>query len=234
MEENPQVIPVPVEIIVPWKPREVWIALAVMLFLSLGFALLVMFFNNSEIVVNLGSFLVELFYLVPVLVILYWKKTTWDTFGLRKFHGGFIQVGCGWLLGVYLVIFLHNSVLAVLNLDTQSLEILRLFSQMESPYWLLLTGIVVAPFVEELFFRGFVYAGLRQQWGWRKAGWVSSLVFAIFHLSPVALVPTFLLGYVFASLYEQSKSIWPGVILHFLVNFFGLIVALVLSNLVSL
>jgi len=234
METTPQAIPAPVENTVPWAQREIWIALPVMLLLSLGFAVLVALFKGPELLVNLAGLLIELLYIVPILVVLFWKQTTWEAFGMRKFNRSFLRVGCGWLLGVYLVIFLHNSILTALNLNTQGLEILRLFSQLESPFWLLLTGVVVAPFVEELFFRGFVFAGLRQHWGWKKAGLVSSLIFAIFHLDPVALIPTFLLGYVFASLYEQSKSIWPGVILHFLVNFVGLVSVLVLSKVASL
>jgi membrane protease YdiL (CAAX protease family) len=31
-------------------------------------------------------------------------------------------------------------------------------------------------------------------------------------------IPVFILGYVFAYLYQKSNSIWPGIIIHALVN----------------
>jgi membrane protease YdiL (CAAX protease family) len=36
------------------------------------------------------------------------------------------------------------------------------------------------------------------------------------------------LGYIFAHLYQKSNSIFPGMILHFLVNAFGIITLFVL------
>ena len=55
--------------------------------------------------------------------------------------------------------------------------------------------------------------------------------FAAAHLDLVALIPTFILGCVLAYVYHRSNSVWPGVILHFLVNAFGLLAALVSTRL---
>jgi membrane protease YdiL (CAAX protease family) len=51
---------------------------------------------------------------------------------------------------------------------------------------------------------------------------LSSAIFAIAHLQLAALIPTFILGNVLAYVYHRSNSLWPGMILHFLVNAFGL------------
>jgi membrane protease YdiL (CAAX protease family) len=75
--------------------------------------------------------------------------------------------------------------------------------------------------VEEIFFRGFLFQGFRQQYGWIKGGLLSAAVFAIGHLDPVSLIPTFILGLLLAYMYHRSNSVWPGIILHFLVNAFG-------------
>ena len=76
--------------------------------------------------------------------------------------------------------------------------------------------------VEEIFFRGFLFQGFRQKYGWVNAALLSSAIFAAAHLDPVALIPTFVLGIVLAYVYHRSNSLWPGIILHFLVNAFGL------------
>lgn len=82
----------------------------------------------------------------------------------------------------------------------------------------LLLGAVVAPVAEEIFFRGFIYGGMRNLWG---VGWgmvVSSVVFALVHITPGVLVPIFVIGLVLAYLYERTGSLWPSIILHALVN----------------
>jgi membrane protease YdiL (CAAX protease family) len=60
---------------------------------------------------------------------------------------------------------------------------------------------------------------------------VSSAVFAVAHLDPVALIPTFILGLLLAYLYQRANSLWPGIILHFLVNGLSLCAAFAYTRL---
>ena len=82
---------------------------------------------------------------------------------------------------------------------------------------------VVAPFAEEIFFRGFMFAGMRDRWGLLAGVLVSSLVFALFHMSLSTLVPIALMGAVFALLYERAGSLWPCIALHAIVNLIGVL-----------
>ncbi len=91
-------------------------------------------------------------------------------------------------------------------------------------------GALVAPVVEELFFRGFIFAGFRQKYGWQKAAALSSALFALLHLTPTAFIPIFILGYIFAALYHFSGSIWPGILMHALSNSLALGAAYLLAN----
>lgn len=81
-------------------------------------------------------------------------------------------------------------------------------------YFLLLC--IIAPVVEEIIFRGFIYAGLRRNLrpGWAAA--LSALAFAGAHLP--AATGTFLfiaaLGFVLAVLYENTRSLLPAILLH--------------------
>jgi len=78
---------------------------------------------------------------------------------------------------------------------------------------LLLAGLAV-PIAEEMFFRGVLYAWLRSKWGIWIGTIVSSLVFGLLHGSPGMVAATFVLGSLAAILYENSRSLWPAIILH--------------------
>ncbi len=92
----------------------------------------------------------------------------------------------------------------------------------------LLLGAVVAPVAEEVFFRGFLYAGARKVWGTTLGAVISAAVFAVVHVFPGVLPPIFIMALIFALIYEQTQSIWPCIILHGAVNavaFIGAFVA---------
>jgi membrane protease YdiL (CAAX protease family) len=108
---------------------------------------------------------------------------------------------------------IYSLILAQFNLRMQQ-DLSPLLAELSSPWLFLLGAIVVAPVVEEIFFRGFLFAGLRGRYGWQKAAAISAALFSLVHLQPTAAVPIFLLGLVFAFLYERSGSIWPAVLMH--------------------
>jgi len=125
----------------------------------------------------------------------------------------------------YMIILFHNTILTLLGVTTQGDEILQLFNALDSPIWFIIVGVVFAPVVEELFFRGFLFQGFRQKYGWIGGMLSSSTVFAIAHLDPAALFPTFLLGCLLAYMYHRSNSVWPGIIIHVMINAMGLCAA---------
>jgi membrane protease YdiL (CAAX protease family) len=84
--------------------------------------------------------------------------------------------------------------------------------------WLLVLLCVVVPIGEEIFFRGFVYGGLRARWGAPLALLVSSAFFAAVHLQVVHAFPIFLLGIVFAVVYHRTGSLVPAMVAHGLNN----------------
>ena len=73
---------------------------------------------------------------------------------------------------------------------------------------------VWTPLTEEMFFRGFIFAGLAPRMGLWRAMLVSALIFSIFHLSLGLLVPVFITGFLLAWLYQQTGSIWPSIVAH--------------------
>ncbi len=72
------------------------------------------------------------------------------------------------------------------------------------------------PLTEELFFRGFVFAGLVHRRGVPGALIYSALIFSAFHLlaGPGVLVPIFITGILLAWLYHRTGSLWPSIAAH--------------------
>lgn len=76
----------------------------------------------------------------------------------------------------------------------------------------LLAGLI-APFGEELLFRGVLFTWLRR-WGFVLAAILSSLVFGLAHGFNVVFPAAVVLGILCAILYEKSGSIWSAVAAH--------------------
>lgn len=81
--------------------------------------------------------------------------------------------------------------------------------------------IGVAPIAEELFFRGFVYSGLRRALSIWPAIVISGVVFGSIHLiggnvGVAVLISAF--GIVLAYLYERTGSIWTPIVAHMINN----------------
>jgi membrane protease YdiL (CAAX protease family) len=74
--------------------------------------------------------------------------------------------------------------------------------------------VIMAPMAEEVFFRGFLFAGLLRRFGPIGAAAISGAVFAATHFDVALLGPAFIGGSVFAFLYWRTGSIWPGIVTH--------------------
>jgi membrane protease YdiL (CAAX protease family) len=201
---------------VPWTPRDAWWAAGAMVLWLLVSGASMLFARLLSLELNPGLTVtaLELLLLVPVWWLAVHKYGAgWQDLGLRGFSGTALGLGCGLLILSYLFNLIYSLVLAQFNLRMQQ-DLMPLLSELSSPWWFLLGAVVVAPVVEEIFFRGFLFAGLRGRYGWQKAAVISSALFALVHLQPTAVLPIFLLGLIFALLYERSGSIWPAVLMH--------------------
>lgn len=208
----------PDENIVPWTIVDTWLGLLFMIVITAGLLVVSYFYKETTLFQTLGLLGSELALLLPVLIIMGLRKANWSSLGLRKFNKKFLGIGCGLLLVAYVIVIANNLVFYILHISTQGEQIFQLFLKLKYPYWLVVIGVFIAPLVEEIFFRGFLFGGMRQHYGWKKAALISSIVFSIAHLDIAAALPTFALGFTFAYLYHQAKSIWPGIVMHFLVN----------------
>ena len=228
-----QLVPTPAlpDYSVPWKFMDNWIGVALLALIDvIIFMIMIQRSRRAEIAESAAVVLLELAYLLPVIFIFAWRGIHWRHLRFSNFKWDTLGTGCGLLVGSYILIIAHNALLYLLGVDTQGENIMKLFAELDSPFWFFIVGAIFAPLVEEIFFRGFLFQGFRERYGWVTGMLLSAAVFAVAHLDLVVLIPTFILGCLLAYVFHRSNSIWPGVILHFLVNSFGLLAAYFASN----
>jgi len=211
---------------VPWTARDVWQGLILIIVLLIIFAPLAYGLVQLQ-GMDAGSIvaLTELSLLVPVWILAVRKYGAGPgDFGLRRFKSADFAVGCGLVILSYSFNVCYAVLLAPFNLRIQA-DMSPLLASLPSPWMFFVGAVIIGPVVEELFFRGFVFAGLRTGYGWKKAAVISAAVFAAFHLQLTFLIPGFILGYIFAYLYQRSHSIWPGILMHGSINTLGVLVS---------
>jgi hypothetical protein len=83
---------------------------------------------------------------------------------------------------------------------------------------LFLAAVVTAAICEEALFRGLIMGLLAHRAGWGSAVVWSAVLFALYHLNPVVLLPVTLVGAYLGLLVWRSGSIYPAVVAHALNN----------------
>lgn len=146
---------------------------------------------------------------------------TFADLGFRRVPLERLWLSAGLVVFAYVAVVLWQLILMPFGVtpeqDTETL--------VQSPAVLPLSAfavIIVAPLVEEVFFRGFVFGGLASRLGWAPAALLSGFLFGAVHgNAPEALpliVPFTLIGAAFAWGYYRTGSLWVSVAAHFLFN----------------
>lgn len=81
-----------------------------------------------------------------------------------------------------------------------------------------LTICVGAALLEELIFRGIILEQLLKRYSFWTSIIVSSVLFGAVHLNPIQFVSATTLGIVIGWIYARSRSVWPGILIHFVNN----------------
>ncbi len=172
---------------------------------------------------------------IPMLLLLHFRliapgAATWEELGLRPLRlGRVVRVGVGTgLAGLGLTIAIGLLLGAIGLRQNQAEQFTFLRREGVGTFVaVLLLGAIVAPFVEELFFRGFIFGLYRR----RQPLWVayvaSGSLFAVLHANPRAMdlgqagalvVGVFTLGTLLAWAYQRTGSLYPSMVAHGLNN----------------
>jgi membrane protease YdiL (CAAX protease family) len=88
---------------------------------------------------------------------------------------------------------------------------------------MLIAAGILAPFWEELFFRGYIFTSFRNQKGLWQGLIFSAAIFAVVHANLAALLPIFVLGLSLAAIRHYSDSLIPAMIAHAFNNIVAII-----------
>ena len=145
----------------------------------------------------------------------------WARLGLRRFPLWVVVLMPPLALILQVVTGIFSEILSPLlggMKNPQGCDISQAFGA--EPYLAVISIAVIAPLVEEVVFRGFIYGGLRRKWGVTLSVVVSALIFSLAHSFSVGgsillLAPSlFIAGVALALVYERSRSLIPGMALH--------------------
>jgi hypothetical protein len=74
---------------------------------------------------------------------------------------------------------------------------------------------------EEVFFRGFLFTGLRSRFRFVVAAALSAAAFALFHVTPLHLPLFFFVGLGLAYVYDRHGTLWASISAHMAFNVVG-------------
>lgn len=181
--------------------------------------------------VRLEDLLSNALIFIPVQLLAYLVIVGFMVLIVRIRHGADLMDGIGWnapnrktaalaLFGGIGLAILSQIVAGLLSRWTPaSLPVERLFEQPTSAYIVSIFAIFVAPIVEELFFRGFLYPALAQRTGTTAAIWLTALAFTVLHGAQLsyawaALAPILVVGLVLTIIRAVSRSVALSVLVH--------------------
>lgn len=201
---------------------DVWfvVALTIVLILYAG-SMLQLKFGLAGV---FGTQLIILF--IPLLVVIYTKRDLCLTYGFRKtgiknFLGGIF------LIAGFIPINLVISI-GLISLFPDSAENgVTVFDELMGGNLLsVLFVIALAPAVcEEMMFRGVIFHAMKEKYRISTAIGIVAVLFGIYHMSLVKLIPTGLLGFVICYVAYRADSIYPAMLMHFLNNAFSVLIS---------
>ena len=105
-------------------------------------------------------------------------------------------------------------------------SLLEAMSHMDMMWKVLIafSAIIMAPWFEEVLFRGLLQSMLRRFIGPWPAILIASAIFAMFHAQPQHWPPLFALSVALGYNYERCGRLWPAILIHMLFNGVNIII----------
>jgi membrane protease YdiL (CAAX protease family) len=174
---------------------------------------------------NISNLSFSIFYGIQALLMLgvvwffaiYWRGATVRDLGFRYYSilktiwYTFIS-----LILIFLVSFLYVLALkSIFGIEAPPSKVDELISNRNiSSNILIIITTIIAPFCEEIYFRGFLYSAFKNNFGVTVALFLSSFLFALAHLEIYSFIPLMIVGWLLAYIFEKTKSIFAVIFLH--------------------
>lgn len=197
--------------------------------LMLCIQLLLIFYVGSFAQVKwgfVGVFVQQVLILIIPLIYAWYIKTDMKKLFSIKLPNirGIMSALCMFIGGYLINLVLSLFLTSIFKESTQNIN--GVFeSLLEAPILSIIFVLAVMPAIgEELMFRGFILGSLKNKQKIIMAMMISSVIFGVYHMSLVKLIPTALLGFLLAALVIGNESIIPAMIMHFLNNLSSLLI----------
>jgi membrane protease YdiL (CAAX protease family) len=147
---------------------------------------------------------------------------SWFDIGFRRIGRGTIMRAVIWALATVIIVGAVNYALQwIMGESFQNPQTMMLapggFSWINLTVMLVMGG-VIAPFAEELAFRGLLYGYLRRRMAIPVALLIMAVCFAAAHLIVLLMPALFVVGLILGVAYERSGSLWVPIIVHGVFN----------------
>lgn len=219
----------------PWLIRDLFYVIALMWTILLGAEYLLHYFGFIEAFKNQKPSSTVVFAIIVVqwiamlgplyLIVLRRIENFWAALGFNNK----LSVGqCfKWAIAYYLLYFLLN---ALINIVLVSFDIQLPGYQAQQPhlpifgsatldiFLAVLVMVILAPIIEEIFFRGFILNTLVSKIGTSWGNFIAALIFAGIHFEFQSILGLLLLAVILNALFIRTGSIWPAIIFHILNN----------------
>ncbi|WP_303006380.1 ABC transporter permease subunit/CPBP intramembrane protease [Romboutsia ilealis] len=164
---------------------------------------------------------------LPLLFAYYIKTDFKKTFSLRKINLKQILGGIVIWMGGFVLINLITQI--TLYLFPQNMEVAEALTDaiiIKDNLVLNLAIVALMPAIcEEIFFRGFIFTSFKGKSSSKIAIITSGILFGFMHMDFLRIIPTSILGIIFAYTVYKSESIFIAMILHFINNSIAVLVS---------
>jgi membrane protease YdiL (CAAX protease family) len=160
--------------------------------------------------------------IVSVLICLKKEKKKWKDVGITSLRSQGNNLLLGLFLGASSIVFITMILLVTKQITLVPAKITLHFL---TEICLFFVSFIFVALNEELFFRGYVISALKQTKSYPIIYIVSSLVFGFAHLGNpnvhlLGIVNVFLISFLFAYMFIQTKTLWMSMGYHLTWNFF--------------
>lgn len=222
-----------------WKTRkvglaEILIAVGVFILLAVGAVLGLSFLELGRVsLLAISQVAIYAAALVGILAAVGFRRVGFASLGFVRATWKWILIGVGIAFVSRMLSFIIVPIYILTTGDSTNpqqglFEDLLGGSAFQITLFALAIGLL-APFAEEMFFRGMVFGWLRR-WGFWLAAIISAGLFGIAHGVNFIFPASFALGLLNAYAYEKSGSLWPAIVAHMTFNVTSLIALLALSQ----
>jgi len=184
-----------------------------------------------ELYVLLMSFMAQIAMLGSVWFLAFHKnQSDFSKLGIKKPDAGvFLRFVPGAVLLTLLVPVLYSVAISLLNMnDLQPASLPEsIVSNRASVLLFAIMAVFVAPLVEEVFFRGFVYPAIANKYGVIVSAVSTSILFGLAHIVAANAIIAFFIGLILVYVYHQTTNLLAPILVHSTFNQISVIIIMV-------